>query len=86
MLLFSVLALLLFHFLKHDGHGPQIPFISFCWVAISNPAQAGVSQSLAQVRTSLGLVNGPDSPLTPELLNRALGVEGESRAARNLPF
>lgn len=48
--------------------------------------QAGAHQSLAQVRTSWGLVNGPDSPQTPEPLNQALGVEGESRAARKLPF
>lgn len=42
--------------------------------------QAGAHQSLAQVRTSWGLVNGPDSPQTPEPLNqKALGVEERVR-------
>lgn len=84
MLLFSVLALLLFHFLSMMGIAPK--FISFCWVATSSPAQAGVPQSMAHVKTSWGLVNGPDSLLTPDLLNQALGVEGETGAARKLHF
>ena len=41
---------------------------------------------MAHVKTSWGLVNGPDSLLTPDLLNQALGVEGGDWGSKEVAF